>query len=191
MSWLRCGTRLCGHGSLGFRLLNRGRRFKLNSRGRRSSRHRLPLKCRQSFNCGRSRFLKEGSYERFFSGLFDLEVKRLFRRRTRGGLGVPPAHHGRVEAFFDYLSGAGLDDSLAPQNGGPMGLFVQVGLDPIALLLAEQAGIGVCVAEPEASAALQNVSDCNAPFIGKCLDSLPRSHLNHTIRAPVFYPVAP
>jgi hypothetical protein len=78
---------------------------------------------------------------------------------ARGGFGMAPAHHGGVKTFLDDFTRAGLDDGLAAQNRGPMRLLIEVGLDPIDLVLPEQARFGRCVSKFEASAALQNVVD--------------------------------
>jgi hypothetical protein len=78
---------------------------------------------------------------------------------ARGGLGMAPAHDGGVKTFLDYFTRAGLEHGLAAQNGRPMCLLIQVGLDSIDLVLPEQARFGGCMSKFEASAALQNVVD--------------------------------
>ncbi len=81
--------------------------------------------------------------EGVFALAFELEMKRLvgFGRRVGEsgfGLGVPAAHHGRVEPLFDHLAGAGFDHGLAPQKFLAMDLLVKIALDAVGLLRRQE-----------------------------------------------------
>jgi len=130
-------------------------RFK---RGRFRSRGGYRLQGSRWFD--RGRFRKKRCDKRFFGRLLDLEMKWLFGLSgARRGFGMTPAHDGGVKAFLDYFTGAGLEDGLTAQNGGPMRLLIEVGLDSIDLVLTEEARVRMCMPKFEASTTVQNLVD--------------------------------
>jgi len=142
--------------------------------------------CGNWFECRRLDFLtgsvgKEWRDERFFSRRFDLEMKRLRGfYGARRGLGMAPAHHGGVEPLFYDFARAGFHDGFPAQDLRTMSLLIEVGLHAIDFVLCEQTRIRVRVREFQTGAALEDILDRYAPFIGKSFDPL-AGHLPHSM----------
>src|ERR1700733_15540769 len=97
---------------------------------------------------------------------------RRFSGRRRRTLRMTPAHDGGAQPFLDDGAGACLDDGLFAQQCGAMRDLVEIGLDLIGLVGAEQAGIAMRVGEPQTVATRDDVLNRNAPLFGQTLDSL-------------------
>jgi hypothetical protein len=88
-----------------------------------------------------NRLVKEGRRILIVLILLDLEMERLFGDRGNAGvrLSMTATHHRRVQPLFDHLAYAGFEHGLTAHQGSPLGLIVEISLDPIGLFLREQA----------------------------------------------------
>src|ERR1700693_750403 len=95
-------------------------------------------------------------------------LRRLSGRRG-SALRMTPTHHGCVEPLLDNSAGAGLDDSFLAQQRRAMRDLVEIGLDLIGLVGAEQAGVAMRVGETQTIATRDDVLNRYAPFLGQTL----------------------
>src|SRR5579872_1495877 len=97
---------------------------------------------------------------------------RRFSGRRGSAFRMTPAHDSRVEPLLDNRAGAGLDDGFLAQQRSTMRDLVEIGLDLIGLIGAEQAGVAMRVGEPQTFATRHDVLNRYAPLFGQTLDSL-------------------
>jgi hypothetical protein len=100
---------------------------------------------------------------------------------------MAPAHHIRIEAFFDYHAGTGFDHLLARQNGGTVRLLIEIRFDPFGLFRREQVRVSMGVRNMQTHTTGEHILARHAPFGCKSFYPLSR-HLFYFSSAWHSYP---